>query len=81
MERDSKGDREEKGSAKRVGTRDGSALRLVSGSVRRTGSSRRVEIKRGERARDGTLPPNRGRTGEEKKRGKMDSAPSIPKVC
>lgn len=37
-------------SVKMVGTRDGSALRLVtlvSGSVRRLGSSNRLEIKRG----------------------------------
>jgi hypothetical protein len=38
-------DREEKGSVMRVGMRDGSALRLVSGSVRRPGSSSRIGIK------------------------------------
>jgi hypothetical protein len=34
-----------RGLVKRVGTRDGSALRLVSGSVRRPGSSIRAEMK------------------------------------
>ena len=58
---------------KRVGTRDGSALRLVSGSVQSSGSSR-AEMKEKERRHMiWMLPPNRGRAREEKRAQKGSS--------